>query len=53
MTYVELSAWFLGAAVVVAVIASLLAGRRRASLAGIGITVAVLVVLTAVFDTLM
>ncbi|MCI1019574.1 lycopene cyclase domain-containing protein [Microbacterium sp. C5A9] len=53
MTYIELSAWFLGAAVVVAIAASLLAGRRRASLAGIGITVAVLFLLTAVFDTLM
>ncbi|WP_194763684.1 lycopene cyclase domain-containing protein [Microbacterium sp. UFMG61] len=53
MTYVALSAWFLGGAVVIAVIASLVAGRRRASLAGVGITVTVLVVLTAVFDTLM
>lgn len=55
MTYIELSAWFVGTAVVIAVVASLLAGRRRASLAGIGIgiTIAVLFVLTAVFDTLM
>lgn len=53
MTYLELSAWFVGAAVAGAVIASLLSGRRRVSLVGIGITIAVLFVLTAVFDTLM
>lgn len=53
MTYLELSAWFVGAAVAVALLASLLAGRQRASIVGIGITIAVLFVLTAVFDTLM
>nr|WP_201471445.1 lycopene cyclase domain-containing protein [Microbacterium hydrocarbonoxydans] len=53
MTYLELSAWFVGVAVAVALIVSLLSGRRRASLVGIGITIVVLFVLTAVFDTLM
>ena len=53
MTYLELSALFVAAAVVCAALASLMAGRRRASLLGIALTIAVLFVLTAVFDTLM
>lgn len=53
MTYIELSAWFVGAAVVAAVVLSLASGRRRAHLGAIAVTVVVLFVLTAVFDTVM
>lgn len=53
MTYVVLSAWFVGVAVVAAIALSLLAGRRRAHLGAIAATIGVLFVLTAVFDTVM
>lgn len=53
MTYLQLSAWFVGAAIVAAIALSVLAGRNRAHAGGIAVTVVVLVVLTAVFDTVM
>lgn len=53
MTYLELSAWFVGAAVIAAIVLSLIAGRRRARLGAIALTLVALVSLTAVFDTLM
>ncbi|AXL12818.1 lycopene cyclase domain-containing protein [Microbacterium foliorum] len=53
MTYLELSAWFVGVAVVAAIVLSLIAGRRRAHIGAIALTLAALVILTAVFDTLM
>ncbi|MER7447798.1 lycopene cyclase domain-containing protein [Microbacterium sp. NPDC097977] len=53
MTYLELSAWFVGAAVIAAIVLSLIAGRRRARLGAIALTLVALVILTAVFDTLM
>ncbi|KQR37069.1 lycopene cyclase domain-containing protein [Microbacterium sp. Leaf159] len=53
MTYLQLSAWFVGAAIVAAIALSVLAGRHRAHAGGIAVTVVVLVVLTAVFDTVM
>lgn len=53
MTYLQLSAWFVGAAIVAAIALSLVAGRRRARLGAIAVTIGVLVVLTAVFDTVM
>ncbi|KQZ22702.1 lycopene cyclase domain-containing protein [Microbacterium sp. Root553] len=53
MTYLELSAWFVGAAVIAAIVLSLIAGRRRARLGAIALTLLALVILTAVFDTLM
>ncbi|MBT2475672.1 lycopene cyclase domain-containing protein [Microbacterium sp. ISL-103] len=53
MTYVELSAWFVGAAVVAAIALSIVSGRRRAHLGAMAVTVAVLLTLTAVFDSVM
>ena len=53
MTYLELSAWFVGAAVVAAVILSAVSGRHRARLGAVAVTIAVLFLLTAVFDTVM
>ena len=53
MTYLELSAWFVGAAGIAAIVLSLIAGRRRARLGAIALTLVALVILTAVFDTLM
>lgn len=53
MTYIELSAWFVGVAVVAAVVLSVVAGRNRAHLGAIAATVVVLFLLTAVFDSVM
>lgn len=53
MTYLELSAWFVGAAVVAAVVLSVVSGRHRAHLGAMAVTIVVLFVLTAVFDTAM
>lgn len=53
MTYIELSAWFVGVAVVAAAVLSVVAGRNRAHLGAIAATVVVLFLLTAVFDTVM
>ncbi|MEV4737989.1 MULTISPECIES: lycopene cyclase domain-containing protein [unclassified Microbacterium] len=54
MTYLQLSAWFTGAASVAAIALTLATPRgRRARPAAIAVTIAVLFVLTAVFDTVM
>ncbi|MGJ0388958.1 lycopene cyclase domain-containing protein [Microbacterium sp. CGR1] len=53
MTYLQLSAWFVAAAVVSAIVLSLLAGRHRAHAGGVAATVVALVILTAIFDTVM
>ncbi|AQY02289.1 MULTISPECIES: lycopene cyclase domain-containing protein [Microbacterium] len=53
MTYLELSAWFVGAAVVAAIVLSIVSGRHRAHLGAVAVTVVVLFILTAVFDTVM
>lgn len=55
MTYIQLAAWFLTAAVAAALALSLLARRRGAAphLGAIALTVLVLFILTAVFDTIM
>lgn len=53
MTYLELSAWFVGAAVVAAVVLPVVSGRHRAHLGAMAVTIVVLFVLTAVFDTAM
>ena len=55
MTYVQLAAWFLAAAVVAALVLSLLARRRGSGphLGAIAVTVLLLFILTAVFDTIM
>ncbi len=53
MTYLELSAWFLGVACVAAAALSVIAGRRRAHIGAIAATIVVLFILTAVFDTVM
>lgn len=53
MTYLELAAWFVGAAVALAVVLSLLSRGHRPRLAAIALTAAVLVILTAVFDSAM
>ncbi|MCK2037506.1 lycopene cyclase domain-containing protein [Microbacterium sp. SSW1-49] len=55
MTYIQLAACFLAAAVVAAVVLSLLARRRGAGpdLGAIALTVLALFILTAVFDTIM
>lgn len=53
MTYLQLSAWFVGAAIVAAVALSILTRRHRAHPGAIALTVAALVILTAVFDTAM
>ncbi|MFJ4017777.1 lycopene cyclase domain-containing protein [Microbacterium sp. NPDC090014] len=53
MTYIELSVWFVGVAVVAAAVLSVVAGRNRAHLGAIAATVVVLFLLTAVFDTVM
>lgn len=53
MTYIELSAWFVGAAVVAAVVLSVVSGRHRAHVGAMAATIVVLFILTAVFDTVM
>ncbi|GGM56419.1 lycopene cyclase domain-containing protein [Microbacterium saperdae] len=55
MTYIQLAACFLAAAVVTALVLSLLARRRGSGphLGAIALTVVVLFILTAVFDTIM
>jgi lycopene cyclase domain-containing protein len=55
MTYIQLAAWFLAAAVVAALVLSLLARRRGAGpdVGAIALTVLALFLLTAVFDTIM
>lgn len=53
MTYLELAAWFVGAAVVIALVLTAFSGSHRAHLGAIAVTVVVLFVLTAVFDTVM
>ncbi|MEV4668102.1 lycopene cyclase domain-containing protein [Microbacterium sp. LWO12-1.2] len=55
MTYIQLAAWFLAAAVAAALVLSLLARRRGAAphLGAIALTVLALFILTAVFDTIM
>ena len=47
------SAWFVGAAVVAAIVLSVVSGRHRAHLGAVAVTVVVLFILTAVFDTVM
>ena len=42
MTYLELSAWFVGAAVVAAIVLSVVSGRHRAHLGAVAVTVVVL-----------
>lgn len=56
MSYLELAVWVLAAAVLVGVVLQLLTRRRNgapAHLGAIAMTIATLVVLTAVFDSLM
>lgn len=53
MTYLQLAAWFLAAAVVIAAVLSLLVRPRGPRAAAVAITVVVMLALTAVFDTLM
>lgn len=52
MTYWALNAFFLAAVAVVAVLA-ILRGRRRVSWPAVGVTAALLLVMTAVFDNIM
>jgi lycopene cyclase domain-containing protein len=53
VTYWALNAFFLAAVAVVAVIAILRRGRRPVSWPAVGITAALLLVMTAVFDNIM
>jgi lycopene cyclase domain-containing protein len=53
MTYLQLSAWFLAATVVVVLLLALASRRRGPRPATVGATILVMLVLTAVFDTLM
>lgn len=53
MTYLQLSACFVGAAVIAAIALSIAARRRPAHLGAIAVTIVVLFILTAVFDTVM
>lgn len=53
MTYLQLAACFVGAAVILALVLSLLSRGHRPHLGAIALTSALLVVLTAVFDTAM
>lgn len=57
MSYMELAVWFTAAAVLIAVVLTLLARGRGIAvgrhLAAIGATIVALVVLTAVFDSIM
>lgn len=53
MTYLQLAAWFVGAAAVVAIALALLTRGRRAHAGAVVVTVVALFALTAVFDTIM
>lgn len=53
MTYLQLAAWFLTAAVVIAAVIAVLVRPRGPRAAAVAITVVVMLALTAVFDTLM
>lgn len=53
MTYIQLSTWFVGAAVVAAIALSLVSRRQRPHFGAMAVTIVVLVILTAVFDTVM
>jgi lycopene cyclase domain-containing protein len=53
MTYLELAAWFLGATVLLVGVLVLVARGRGPRAGAVALTVLVLFVLTAVFDTLM
>lgn len=56
MSYLELSGWFIAGAVLIAAVLTAFTRRRggaAAHLPAIGLTIIALVVLTAVFDTLM
>lgn len=53
MTYLQLAAWFLGAAVVIAVGLALLSRGRGPHAGAVALTVLVMLTLTAVFDTIM
>lgn len=53
MTYLQLAGWFLAAAAVATIVLILVAGRRRPHLGAMAATIAVLLLLTAVFDTIM
>ncbi|MFS0854627.1 lycopene cyclase domain-containing protein [Microbacterium sp. 179-I 3D4 NHS] len=53
MTYLQLSAWFLAATVVAVLLLAIASRRRGPQPAAVGLTVLVMLTLTAVFDTLM
>ncbi|MFJ2370966.1 lycopene cyclase domain-containing protein [Microbacterium sp. NPDC087665] len=53
MTYLELAAWFLGATILLVGVLVLVARGRGPHAGAVALTVLVLLVLTAVFDTLM
>src|SRR5699024_9590165 len=57
MSYMELAVWFTAAAALLAVVMTVLARRRGAAVgrhaAAVAVTVAALMVLTAVFDSIM
>lgn len=53
MTYLQLAAWFLGAVVVIVIILWLVAHPRGPRPTAVASTVLVMLVLTAVFDTIM
>ncbi|MFB4350250.1 lycopene cyclase domain-containing protein [Microbacterium sp. CR_7] len=54
MTYLQLAAWFVGAAAIAAVTLAILTPRaRRPRAAAVAIAAAALIVLTAVFDSIM
>ncbi|WEK60459.1 MAG: lycopene cyclase domain-containing protein [Candidatus Microbacterium colombiense] len=53
MTYLQLAAWFLGAAALVSIVLILLAHPRGPRPTAIALTVLVLFLLTATFDTIM
>ena len=42
MTYLELSAWFVGAAVVAAIVLSVVSGRHRAHLGAVAVTLSLI-----------
>ena len=52
MTYIEVAAWFVGAAAVAAIVLSLVS-RHRPHLTAMVVTIVALFLLTAVFDTIM
>ena len=51
MTYLELSAWFVGAAVVAAIVLSVVSGRHRAHLGAVAVTVVVLFILCLLYTS--